>query len=163
MNNERVIVIGCPGAGKSTFARRYAVLTGLTLFHLDLIYHLPDHTTVSQEIFDRRLEAVLCTKSWIIDGNYQRTMEMRIKKCDKIFLFDLPTEVCLAGAKERLGTPRPDMPWFEEKLDPDLEDYIKEFREKDLPKIYELLEKYSDKDVTVFRSREEADKYLFGL
>ncbi len=163
MKTDRVIVIGCPGSGKSTFARRYAALTGLTLFHLDLIYHLPDRTTVSREIFDRRLETIMCTKSWIIDGNYQRTMETRIKNCDKIFLFDLPTEVCLVGAKERLGTPRSDMPWFEEKLDPDFEDHIKEFREKNLSKIYELLEKYSDKDVTVFRSREEADEYLFGL
>lgn len=163
MNTDRVIVIGCPGAGKSTFARKYATLTGLTLFHLDLIYHRPDRTTVPREVFDRRLETIMCTKSWIIDGNYRRTLEKRIDACNRVFLFDLPTEVCLEGARERIGKPRSDMPWYEEQLDPEFEGFIREFREKQLPQIYKLLEKYSGKELIVLGSREEADEYLFRM
>ena len=65
MNTDRVIVIGCPGSGKSTFARRYAALTELSLFHLDLIYHRPDRTTVSREVFDHRLETVILW-NWVL-------------------------------------------------------------------------------------------------
>ncbi len=161
MSAERVIIIGCPGSGKSTFARRLATLTGLPLYHLDLLYHRPDRTKVSREVFDSSLDEIMSTEYWIIDGNYQRTLEKRISGCDRVFLFDLPAEVCLEGAKERVGRPRPDMPWVEEKLDPEFEDFIKEFREKKLPKIYELLGRSGGRKITVFRTREEAEKYLY--
>ena len=56
---KKVIVIGCPGAGKSTFARRLRDLTGLPLFYLDRIWHKADRTTVSREEFDAALEQIL--------------------------------------------------------------------------------------------------------
>ena len=49
---EKAIVIGCPGSGKSTFARRLSKATGLPLFYLDMLYHKPDKTTYSKEAFD---------------------------------------------------------------------------------------------------------------
>jgi hypothetical protein len=86
---------------------------------------------------------------------------MRLKECDTVFLFDLPTEVCIQGARERLGTPRYDLPWVEKKVDPLFEDFIKEFSVKSLPKIYRLIEKYkSEKNVVIFKSREETEEYL---
>ena len=36
---KRVIVIGCPGSGKTTFAEKLHKNTGLPLFHLDAIWH----------------------------------------------------------------------------------------------------------------------------
>ena len=55
---KRVIVIGSPGAGKSTFSRKLRDITGLPLYHLDNIWHKPDRTTISREEFDERLAAV---------------------------------------------------------------------------------------------------------
>ena len=52
---QRVMIIGCPGAGKSTFARALAEKTGLPLIHLDLIWHKPDRTHISRDEFDLRL------------------------------------------------------------------------------------------------------------
>lgn len=56
---QRVIIIGSPGAGKSTFARRLRDKTGLPLFYLDMLWHKPDRTTVSKEEFDAQLEKLL--------------------------------------------------------------------------------------------------------
>ena len=114
---KRVIVIGSPGSGKSTFSRKLRDKTGIPLYHLDNIWHRPDRTTISREEFDERLSAILAKDSWIIDGNYSRTLEWRIKHCDTIFLLDYPLEVCLAGVKGRIGNEREDMPWIEYEFD----------------------------------------------
>ena len=158
---KRVIVIGCPGSGKTIFSEKLNKSTGMPLYHLDAIWHKPDKTHVSREEFDERLAEIFKTPEWIIDGNYNRTIGTRIQQCDTVFLFDLPTEVCLQGATERLGKGRNDLPWIEKELDPEFEGFIKDFAEKSLPRIYELLEKYkANKQVIIFKSREEADEYL---
>lgn len=158
---KKVIVIGCPGSGKTTFAEKLNKCTGLPLYYLDTIWHKPDKTHISRDEFDERIREIFNTHEWIIDGNYNRTIEMRLQHCDTVFFFDLPTDVCLQGAKERLGKGRYDLPWIEKELDPEFEGFIKEFAEKSLPKIYNLIEKYkAEKDVAIFKSREEADNYI---
>lgn len=158
---NKVIIIGCPGSGKTTFAEKLQKRTGLPLYYLDAIWHKPDRTHIPREEFDRRISDIFATPKWIIDGNYNRTIEMRLKECDTVFLFDLPTEVCIQGATERLGKGRYDVPWIEKELNPEFEDFIKEFAEKSLPRIYELIEKYiSKKQVIIFKSREDADEYI---
>ena len=99
---NKIIVIGCSGSGKSTFARKLSALLNLPLYYLDMIWHKPDKTTITQKEFDAKLNNILKEDSWIIDGNYQRTLEMRLKKCDSVFLFDISTELCLEGAKSRI-------------------------------------------------------------
>ena len=86
---------------------------------------------------------------------------MRLKECDTVFLLDFPTEVCLEGAKSRVGKKRDDMPWVEEKLDENFKQCIIDFSKEKLPQIYELLNKYKDSlNIIIFKSREEADEYL---
>lgn len=161
---KRIIVIGNSGAGKSTFARQLRDKTELPLFYLDLIWHLPDRATISQDEFDKKLMEILKTDSWIIDGNYGRTIEMRLKYCDTVFLLDYPLEVCLAGAKERVGIKREEMPWVEEELDEEFRQWILDFPKTQLPQIYALLEQYGDgKEIHVFRSRDDADQYLGSI
>lgn len=158
---KRAIVIGCPGSGKTTFAEKLNKITGLPLYYLDAVWHKPDRTHISREEFDQRIQEIFVTNEWIIDGNYGRTVEKRLRECDTVFLFDLPTEVCLQGATERLGKGRYDLPWIEKELDPEFEDFIKGFSKNSLPKLYELIEKYkAEKQVIIFKSRKEADDFL---
>lgn len=160
----KVIVIGSPGAGKSTFARKLRDMTGLPLYYLDMLWHKPDQTNISREAFDRQLDKIVRKDRWIIDGNYQRTLETRLKECDTVFLLDFPLETCLAGAKSRIGEKREDLPWIEQELDEEFRQWILDFPKTQLPEIYEILEKYrKSKEVVVFRSREEADDYLKRL
>ena len=161
---KKVIVIGCPGSGKTTFAEKLQNFTGQPLYYLDAIWHKPDKTHIPREEFDERIKEIFKTSEWIIDGNYGRTIEMRLKECVTVFLFDLPTEVCIQGATERIGKGRYDLPWLETELDPEFEAFIKEFPETTLPKIYDLIEKYkAEKEVVIFRKREETDEYLLKL
>lgn len=158
---RKIIVIGCPGSGKTTFAEKLQMATNLPLYYLDAIWHKPDKTHISREEYDSILAKIFQTEEWIIDGNYSRTIEERIQKSDTIFLFDLPTDVCLKGAIERLGKERYDVPWIDMELDSNFKKQIEEFPDKVLPRIYELLTKYKDgKQVIIFKTRAEADEYL---
>ena len=161
---ERVIVIGCPGAGKSTFARKLRDITGLPLWYLDRIWHRPDGTNVSREEFDARLGEIMAGDRWIIDGNYRRTLRARLSRCGTAFLLDYPVEVCLAGAETRIGQKREDLPWTETVIDGEFRQQIEDFPRAELPFIYEALrEMGSGREIVVFRSREEADEWLKRL
>ena len=159
---KKVIVIGCPGSGKSTFSRALHNKTGIPLYHLDMMYWNADKTTVEKSVFLERLFAVLEKDEWIIDGNYGSTMELRMAVCDTVIFLDYPLDVCLGGIKERRGKPRSDMPWIETEEDAEFIEFIKSYNEQQKPKVLELLEKYSDKNVIVFKSREQADLFLHG-
>lgn len=161
---NKVIVIGCPGSGKTTFAEKLHDKTGLPLYYLDAIWHKPDRTHISREDFDARLTEIFAEDKWIIDGNYSRTIEMRLEVCDTVFLFDLPTDICLQGAIDRLGKERYDVPWIDTEIDPIFKSQIEKFSVDVLPEIYNLLEKHGqNKHIVVFKTREEADKYIDAI
>ena len=159
---SKIIIIGCCGAGKSYFARKLRNITGIPLYHLDNVFWNPDGTHADKECFAEKLNEILNGETWIIDGNYSSTMELRLQKCDTVFFFDLPTEVCLLGIDERKGKRRSDMPWKSapENDDEEFLDFIKKYREESRPKVLSLLEKYSDKNIVIFNSRKEADSYI---
>lgn len=158
---KRVIVIGSPGAGKSTFSRRLRQKTGLPLYYLDQIWHRPDKTNVSREEFDRRLGEILEKDCWIIDGNYLRTLQKRMEACDGIFFLDYPVKLCLESVQARIGKKREDMPWVETELDEEFREWILRFPKDQRPKILSLLAQYGEeKEIHVFSSRREANDYL---
>lgn len=162
---KKILIIGCPGAGKSTFGRALAAKTGLPLYYLDMIWHKPDRTNVSREEFDLRLAEIMGKDEWIIDGNYKRTLPMRLKEADTVFFLDYPIEVCMQGAMTRLGKPRPDVPWDgsnDLELDEEFRQWILDYPEVQLPVMRELLKSYAG-SLFIFHSREEADLFLNDL
>lgn len=159
---KKVIVIGCPGSGKSTVSRALQNKTGIPLYHLDMMYWNADKTTVEKSVFLERLFAVLEKDEWIIEYNYGSTMELRMVACDTVIFLDYPLDVCLDGIKERRGKPRSDMPWIETEEDAEFTGFIKNYNEQQKPKVLELIEKYSDKNIIIFKSREQADSFLNG-
>lgn len=161
---ERILVVGSPGSGKSTFSRALGELTGLPLIYLDRLFWNADKTTVENKVFDQRLEeAMASTPKWIMDGNYSRTLARRLACCDRVFFLDYPVEVCLESVQARRGTVRPDMPWVETEEDPEFMDYIRTFPQQQRPKILALREKYGEKPWVVLHSGGQMDAYLRGL
>ena len=159
---KRVIVIGCPDAGKSTFARKLAAKTGLPLHYLDMIWHRSARTVIGRAEFDRQLDKLVKEEKWIIDGNYARSLPIRLAHCDTVFFFDLPLEVCIEGAKSRLGQERIDMPWTEDKLDPEFLQWIIDFPRDVAPEIERHLKNF-DKTIIRFHTREGSDEFIDSL
>lgn len=160
---KKVIIIGSPGSGKSTFARALCEKTGLPLHYLDMMYWNADRTTVAKDVFLSRLNEALSGDRWIIDGNYGSTMELRFAACDTVFFLDYDTQVCLDGIRMRHGKASPDMPWVELTEDTEFLDFVRKYREESRPKVLSLIEKYSDKNVIVFKTREESDFFLENI
>ena len=162
---NRVIVIGCPGSGKSVFTRALHEKTGLPLYHLDNLYWNADRTKVDRGVFLDRLENILISDQWIIDGNYASTMEKRMQRCDTVFFLDYPLDVCLSGVNARQGMKRPDMPWTEAEGEEDAEflNFIKSYISESRPAVLDLLSKNRDKEIHIFTSRRLADAFLENL
>ncbi len=160
---KKVIVIGCPGSGKSTFAKKFHMKTNIPLFHLDMMYWKEDKSVVEKSVFLDKLFTVLQQDEWIIDGNYASTMELRIDKCDTIIFLDYPLDVCLEGINERKGKVRSDMPWVENKDDHEFIGFVKNYNLQNRPLVMKLLDKYSYKNIIIFHTRDEANQYLKSM
>lgn len=98
---QRVLVIGSPGAGKSTLSHELAARTGLPLFHLDKLFWRPGWVERDREEGCAELAQVLAGERWIIDGNYGSTMPMRLARADTVVWLDYPTSLCLARVFRR--------------------------------------------------------------
>ena len=160
---NRIVVLGCPGSGKSTFARSLAAKTGLPLIHLDNYWWRADGTHISRDEFDLALSELLRGEKWIMDGDYSRTYEVRVRAADTVIFLDYPEEVCMAGIIARVGQMRPDIPWTESTLDPELVALVQNYARDDRPALLSLLQKYPDKQALIFTSREEAARWLSDL
>ena len=159
-NMKKILVIGCPGSGKSTFSRALRDKTGISICHMDALYWNDDGTTADKEIFLNRLSEVMRREEWIIDGNYSSTLEWRMDACDTVFFLDYPVDVCLDGVEKRRGKARSDMPWIETAEDFEFTEFIKNFEKNQRPFVLETLEKHADKTVVVFHNRKEAEDYI---
>lgn len=162
---KRVIVIGCPGSGKSVFSRKLHRITGLPLCHLDQLYWNPDGTVAEKAVFQGRLTSVLEKERWIMDGNYASTMQLRMQYCDTVIFLDYPLDTCLAGIRERRGKMRPDIPWIEpeNEVDEAFVAFVKVYPREGRERVLELLTQYPQKKVLTFASRQEASDYLEQL
>src|SRR3712207_2565306 len=110
---QRILVIGSPGAGKSTLASRIAGRLDLPLIHLDREYFGPGWTTPSKAGWREKAAELAARPGWVMDGNYASTFDLRVPRATAIVWLDLPRWRCLVGVLRRVaknyGRVRPDL------------------------------------------------------
>lgn len=166
---KRVLVIGSGGAGKSTFARRLGERLGLPVIHLDRAYWRAGWVEPPKDEWRRTVEGLCAGDSWVMDGNYSGTLDVRLEACDTVILLDLPRLVCLQRVVKRSlmyrGASRPDMgEGCHEQLNKDfllfllwVWNYPRRSRQKVLERLGALSE---SKRIYRLRSSAEAEKFL---
>lgn len=162
---ERIIIIGSCGAGKSTLAIKLAKKLGLPLVHLDKIRFVGNWQERSKEEFDKLLVSELEKPRWIIDGNYNRTIPLRMQYCDTVVFLDFPRLVCLWGVVTRVikyhGKTRPDMgDNCPERFDLEFLKFVWQFKTKHRKRYLEMLANAKDKKVVILKNRRQVKRFL---
>ena len=162
------MVIGSGGAGKSTFARRLGARLGLEVIHLDAHFWRPGWVEPSKEEWRRTVEELCARESWVMDGNYSGTLEMRLAACDTVVFLDLPRAVCVWRVLKRSvmyrNRPRPDMAaGCRERFDAKFLHWVWTYPSRRRTKILARLEEIAaDKRVVRLRSDAEVERFLEG-
>ena len=165
---ERVLIIGCGGAGKSTLARQLGEKLNLPVVHLDSIFWLPGWVEMEKDEFDARIRTEMAKETWILDGNYNRTLPERIARCDTIIYLDFSRTACLYGIFKRLltniGKTRPDMgAGCKEKVDWDFVKWVWNFNKNKREKYYRLLNEAEGVETIVLKNRRMVRRFLTSL
>lgn len=111
---RRVLVVGCPGAGKTHLAKRLGVALCLPVHHLDDHYWQAGWTPTPGPAWTDVVTALSDGTAWIIDGNHAPTLARRLAGADVVVLVDPGPRACVAGYLARLArlrrTPIGDLP-----------------------------------------------------
>ena len=165
-NLQKILVIGCCGAGKSTFSKKLQSILNLELIHLDQYYHKPNWEETKQEEWEKIVNSLVQKPSWIMDGNYSETMDVRIKSADTIIYLDYPILKCFWRVIIRIfkyhGVVRSDMAnGCKEQFDLEFLHFVLTFNSKFKKGIIQKLNLVKDeKKVRVFKTDKQADKFL---
>ncbi|MBC8265377.1 MAG: hypothetical protein H8E84_00240 [Flavobacteriales bacterium] len=163
---NKILVIGCCGAGKSTFSRKLHSIINLKLIHLDQYYHNPNWEEPKKEEWEKTVNGLVQQLSWIMDGNYGGTFDVRFKEADTIIYLNYSTVKCFWRVIKRIikyyGKVRPDMPkGCKERFDFEFLKYVLTFNYKNRKGIFERLNSVKEyKKVYVFKTDKEADLFL---
>lgn len=166
---KRVMIIGSPGTGKSTFAKRLAAKTDLPLQHIDYYYH--DSTKryhADKTAWEAFVLVMISKDKWIIDGNYGKTMAQLMKRADTIIYFDMPRRIAVWGVIKRriaaFSTTRTDMPiGWKETANWRFLQYVWRFRAKYATQTEQLLANHPGKTIVRFHDHKDVADYLNSL
>jgi adenylate kinase family enzyme len=167
---KKVIIIGSGGAGKSTLARKLGEGIGIKVHHLDALYWKPGWEMTGKDEWEEIVLKIIKEETWIIDGNFGGTMDIRAQAADSIIFLDYSTTRCLYGIiKRRImyhGRTRPDLnEGCSEKLDWEFIKWVAEYKRKKAPAIIAKLQQYrlEGKEIYHFTTPLETEEFMAEL
>ncbi len=167
---KHVAIIGSPGSGKSTFARKLGAATGLPVVHLDTEHHRQDkdyYTNIGS--WDRYVLSEIKKETWIIEGNFSSTFEQRFAKADTIIYIDTPRWLTIPRLFRRLfhRSPerRPEMPeGWSEKFNYKFFRYAWRFKYRRRPIYMDMLQQLpKTKSVYILKNKREVNNFLINV
>ncbi len=164
---DKILIIGCAGAGKSTFAKQLAEISGLPLIHLDQHFWGPRWTETNKESWAKKVTELASQPKWIMDGNYSGTLPIRLDHAEKVIFLDLPRTLCLLRVIKRtinsFGKTRQDMAAdCKEQFDWEFIKYIWNFPRNNKPRLVNALNEFSNATV-VLKSSADVEDYITEL
>lgn len=166
---KRVLIIGSSGAGKSTFAGKLGEKTKIEVVHLDKIHWRPNWVEPSKDEWRAIVAEAIKRDSWIMDGNYSGTIEMRVASCDTVIFLDMPRLVCIYRILKRVakyyGKNRPDMAeGCREQFDWKFLVWVWNYPNRSKPKIEKILDEHQDeKTIVRLKSKQAVENFLTNL
>jgi adenylate kinase family enzyme len=165
---ERILIIGCGGAGKSTLARQLGDKLNLPVVHLDKLFWHPGWVESPKEEIDEKIMAEMEKPQWIMDGNYNRTLPERIKHCDTILYLDFSRFACIRGVLKRVittyGSVRPDMgEGCPERFDVAFLKWVWDYNKDKRASNYALLNQATHAQIIVLKNRKMVKHFLQSL
>lgn len=150
--SRRILVLGPSGAGKTRLALRLGALLDLEVTHLDAHFWKPGWIATPQSEWRREVTVLAGRESWIMDGTYESTLDLRIPRADAVILIRDNRWNCLLRVFYRWITTsqraRPDAPPGQ-RLDGPFLRYIWNYTEETEPIIKEELEKHGSGTLTI--------------
>ena len=165
---ERIIIIGCGGAGKSTLAQQLGKKLNIPVVHLDKIFWKPGWVETPPEEFDELHRRELARDQWIMDGNFNRTMPERIARCDTVIYLDFSRMACICGVVKRVlttyGTVRPDMgEGCPERVDLEFLKWVWNYNRDKKERNYRLLNEAEHAQTIVLKNRRAVKRFLKAI
>ncbi len=165
---KRIMIIGCGGAGKSTLARQLGEKLDIPVVHLDKIWWRENWTHISREEFDAAVLAEVQKEKWILDGNYNRSMDQRLPYCDTIIYLDFSRFACLMGVCKRIlttyGKVRPDMgAGCKERIDFEFLKWVWNFNGAHREGYYEMMNEAEGIETIVLKNRRAVKCFLQSI
>jgi adenylate kinase family enzyme len=166
---RKILVIGSGGAGKSTLATRLSEKTKIEVIHLDRFYWHPGWVETPKADWRKTVENLIKFDSWIMDGNYSGTLDIRIEACDTVIFLDFPPRICLWRLIKRVlqyrDMSRPDMATgCQERFNLKFLFWVYNYQKRTKPKIVELLQNNSNgRKIVWLRSNEDVERFLASV
>ncbi len=167
---RRICIVGCGGSGKSYLSDILGTILDIDVLHLDKIFWLPGWVTRNKCEFDSICEDYYLHESFIIDGNYSRTLPRRIDAADTVIWLDFSTLACMLGVLTRImknhGRVRSDMgDGCPERFDLEFIRWILNFRRDQRPKLKSAIENAAAKgtSVIIFKNRRQVNGFINDL
>ena len=162
---ERIQIMGCSGAGKSTLARNLGEKTGLPVIHIDRLFWKSGWVESTKDEIDEKILREVSKDRWILDGNYSRTLQARLDRCDLVIYLDFPRWFCILSVVRRYlqnkGQIRPDMAeGCPEKIDWEFLRWIWTYNKQHRKKFLEMLGQLPEEKVIIFKNRREVQQFL---